>query len=223
MALSKIALSGAALMLLEGVSAKSFTFPVYDTQDNPTEFRDGTPTYVRVTRNYNADDPPLEQFLLCTSCTISYIFGEPDDYAEIKSTEKMSFKKDKNGKGTPVECQFATVDLQLYEDNDEQTPHNWSMDVCFISPEYQSSTYFNFFKENMLGLNPMASDDESLLARQFLHQFVTTGDQKDLGLEESYAFDGGSTVTIGGTDEEFSKLDSLTIQMRDVTSPTMDS
>ena len=107
MALSKIALTGASLMLLEGVSAKYFTFPVYDTQDNPTEFRDGTPTYVRATRNYNADDPPLEQFNLCTTCTISYIFGVPDDYAKIKSTEKMSFKKDKDGNGTYVECQFA--------------------------------------------------------------------------------------------------------------------
>ena len=83
------------------------------------------------------------------------------------------------------------------------------MDICYISPEYQSSTYFNFFQENMFGLSPMTTDDPDLLARQFLHQFVNTGDQKDLGLEESYAFDGGSTVTLGATLDELNSFDSF--------------
>ena len=105
---------------------------MYDTTDNPTEFRDGTPTYARITRNYG-DETPLEQFLLCTSCTISYIFGKPDDWAKIQATETMSFRSDGS---YPVEVIFATVNLQLYEDNDEQTPHNWQMDVGFIDPIY---------------------------------------------------------------------------------------
>ena len=39
------------------------------------------------------------------------------------------------------------------------------MSIGYISPEYQTSAYFNNFKENMLGLAPMQTDDEALLSR----------------------------------------------------------
>ena len=36
-------------------------FPVYDTTDRPTEFKDGLPTYVKVVRDWNeGTTPPLE-------------------------------------------------------------------------------------------------------------------------------------------------------------------
>ena len=49
------------------------------------------------------------------------------------------------------------------------------MKMGWIDPQYQSSTYFTYFKENMLGLAPMLSDEatdpdyQELMQRQFLH------------------------------------------------------
>ena len=59
--------------------------------------------------------------------------------------------------------------------------------------------YFDHFKENMLGLAPMKTDDENLLKRQFLWSFVNTGSQRDKGYMESYAFNGGQYVAFGGS------------------------
>ena len=79
---------------------KYIEFPVYDSTDQPTGFKDGLPAYVTMTRDYDFDNP-MEQFLLCTSCTISYIFGNPDDFVgDIKATEMMSFKH--NAPAVPV-------------------------------------------------------------------------------------------------------------------------
>lgn len=52
----------------------------------------------------------------------------------------------------------------------------------------------------------MLTDDPALLRRQFLYSFITTGDQKDLNLEESYAFNGGDNFAIGGTPEDYHEL-----------------
>ena len=80
------------------------------------------------------------------------------------------------------------------------------MDIGYIDPQYQSSTYFDHFEENMLGLAPMKTDDKDLLARQFLWSFANTGDQKDKGYKESYAFNGGETFVIGGTGEDMEEV-----------------
>ena len=102
--------SQASIMML--TSADFVKLPLYDSNDRPTEFRDGLMTYVRATRDYGTGDvAPLEQFLLCTSCTISYIFGKLDGFERIKDTEMMSFKH--GAEAIPV--QFVNVDLQLYE------------------------------------------------------------------------------------------------------------
>ena len=114
----------------------------------------------------------------------------------------MSFKKG----GLPVPVQFVTVNLQMYADDPDETPYNWTMDIGYISPEYQGPMYFDHFKENMLGLAPMSTDDDSLLRRQFLYMFTTTGSQKDMGLEESYAFNGGQYFAIGGTHDDYKEL-----------------
>ena len=80
------------------------------------------------------------------------------------SSAEMMFKE--NGK--PVKVDFYKVTLVLHfvnsTDNTE-TPHSWDMSIGYISPEYQSSAYFDNFKENMLGLAPMQTDDEALLNR----------------------------------------------------------
>ena len=99
----------------------------------------------------------LEPFLLCNTCTISYIFGTLDDFETIKRTEMIEFKK---GSGEKVPVNFVNVDLQIYGNDAEETPYNWNMDVGYIDPFYQTSVYFDFYKENMLGLTPCKTDDE---------------------------------------------------------------
>ena len=95
-------------MLADMASADYLEFPLYDSNDRPTEFKDGLMTYLKATRDYGAlDEPPLENFLLCTSCTISYIFGTLDDFMSIKSTEMMSFKHGSD----PIPVQFVNIDL----------------------------------------------------------------------------------------------------------------
>ena len=117
-----------------------------------------------MTRDYDFDNP-MEQFLLCTSCTISYIFGNPDDFVgDVKATEMMSFKHE----APEVPVQFVETNLQLYANDDDETPYSFWMDIGYIHPEYQSDTYFVYHKENMLGLAPMIlkeDDDQSLLTR----------------------------------------------------------
>ncbi len=58
----------------------------------------------------------------------------------------------------------------------------------------------------MFGLAPMMTEDPSLLRRQFLHSFTTTGDQVEKKLEESYAFNGGESFVIGGTADDYHRL-----------------
>jgi len=112
MALSKLAL-GTALLLTEGVLGEVLTFPVYDSCDRPTEFKDGLLSYVKLTKDFDPNQP-LEQFLLCTSCTISYIFGTtPDGFSESVATEEMTF-----GYGlSPVTVDFFFVNLQMYAED----------------------------------------------------------------------------------------------------------
>ena len=77
----------------------------------------------------------------------------------------------------------------------------------FISPEYQSDTYFDVnYNENMLGLAPSivhADDDQSIINRQFLYTFVNSQGQKDKGLLESYSFNGGELFLVGGTQDDY--------------------
>ena len=117
------------------------------------EMKDGLPSYVKVQMPANPT-LKLEQFLLCTSCTISYIFGDYNKTtlsATVK-TEKMAFKA-KGGVEIPVN--FVETTLQMVADDKDSTEYNFTMDIGWISVEYQNSVYFDNFKENMLGLAPM--------------------------------------------------------------------
>jgi len=113
----------------------------------------------------------------------------------------IKFKDDAD----PVPVNFVNVDLQIYGNDAEETPYNWNMDVGYIDPFYQTSVYFDFYKENMLGLAPSKTSVESERAKQFLYQFVKTGNHGK-NLLESYAFNGGELFTIGGTLEDYEHL-----------------
>jgi hypothetical protein len=56
MALSRLALSG-SMILAQGAMAAILQFPLYDSTDRPTEFKDGLMSYVKVTKDYNTDQP----------------------------------------------------------------------------------------------------------------------------------------------------------------------
>jgi len=92
MALTRLAL----LMLASTVSGAFLEFPVFDSNDRPTDFKDGLPAYANITIDYGQgdNDKPLELFLLCTTCTISYIFGKPDSFGvmSLVNSEQMVFK-----------------------------------------------------------------------------------------------------------------------------------
>lgn len=87
------------------------------------------------------------------------------------------------------------------------------MNIGYISPKYKTPQYFDTVEENMLGLAAMKLDTEGdltsdLAKRQFLLQFINSSDAKikDLGLVESYAFNGGNEFTIGGTEADYNTL-----------------
>ena len=80
----------AAALLASQASAEYLQFEVYDSNDRPTEFKDGLMTYLKVTRDYNQGSvEELENFLLCNICKMSYIFGQLDDFEVIKETQMM--------------------------------------------------------------------------------------------------------------------------------------
>ena len=203
MALSRTLALGSSMLLADQFTQAAYmSFPVYDSSDRPTEFRDGLPTYVRLTRDYDeSEEGKLEQFLLCTSCTISYIFGANDSFYGDGETVDMQFKT--GAEKVPVK--FTDTNLQLYLDDDAKTPVNFNMKMGWIDPQYQSATYFDYFKENMLGIAPMlsAESDPEIMQRQFLYQLTQAGDQAGKGYMESYAFNAGTQFLVGGTRDDY--------------------
>ena len=201
MAFSRTVKAAAAAFALSDVAqSELIKFKVQDSNFRPTEFRDGLPTYVKAWwDDQNKDNVPL--FLLCTSCRISYIFGEVPDMAGSTKTVNMSFNKD----ASTVPVNFVSQQMSMYDVDDNII--SWTQEIGFISPEYQSSTYFDVnYNENMFGLAPSlvpADQDQSLLNRQFLYAMVNTEAQKAKGMMESYSFNGGELFLVGGTQEEF--------------------
>ena len=74
-------------------------------------------TYVKAT--YDGAGTDVSLFLLCTSCTMSYIFGSPPEGATIKSTVDMSFKT-----GTTVPVNFVSLEMSL--DDSTDTLQRWT-------------------------------------------------------------------------------------------------
>ena len=98
----------AGLALVAAVaSSKYVDFNVTDTTEQPMDFKDGLPVFVSVSyQDQNDVDEDLDNFLLCTSCTISYVFADVPTGVESTS-EEMTFVKNK-GK---VTVNFATAAL----------------------------------------------------------------------------------------------------------------
>jgi len=130
-------------------------------------------------------DVQLTQFLVCTTCSISYIFADPS-VETVVSTASMTFKAG----APPVEVNFVAVTMAMATiDNTRVT---WTMQLGFIDPaKYQSATFFDFYYENMFGLAPMLTTNSDLLARQFLYQITNTPTALAAGFKESFAFNGG--------------------------------
>lgn len=92
-----MALSRLICLLLAQIATGAYLeFPIFDSNDRPNDFKDGLPTYVNASINQGQDSKkPLELFLMCTTCTISYIFGEPEKLGlkTLVNSEQMIFKQ----------------------------------------------------------------------------------------------------------------------------------
>ena len=104
-----------------------------------------------------------------------------------------------------VEVNFVEVDMVMQ--GTDGNDYTWTMDMGFIDPTtYQNSNYFDFYKENMLGLTPTDFEDTSTQARQFLYQFINSAQLAGNDLTESYAFTGGKYFYIGGDKDAYTAL-----------------
>ena len=107
---------------------------------------------------------------------------------------------------------FVQTTLEMKANDKDETVYEVTMDIGWIAKEYQNADYFDFYKENMLGISPVRTEGleqslaDQIMARQFLYQFTQEGKQKGLGYLESYAFDGGSNFIVGGNTEDYEAL-----------------
>ena len=111
-----------------------------ETIDNPTTFKEGLPQYVTL-----SDDKQnaLGQFLLCTSCTISYMFGTPP---VNMTAEKISFREHAN---ITLEVYFEERTLifnktTLPSQNAADKTFSVTMDIGIIDKKFANKTYFNW-------------------------------------------------------------------------------
>ena len=116
------------------------------------------------------------------------------------SSDLMVFKTD----GLTVKVDFYNVNLKI--ESTPETISTWEMDIGYISKTFQLPDYFDNFQENMLGMAPMLTSDATLLNRQFLYKFVNADGQAGMDLMESYAFNGGSSIAIGGNVTDYQDL-----------------
>lgn len=180
--------------MIAGTSHADYAkFPVYDSSDTPNTQLDGLLTYAHLKASSVPDATDNQSsYLLCTTCTISYVLQKANP-TDVVSTALMTFKED----SSTVKVEFVNTNF-LWKDTDGQVLQ-WNMDLGFIDPAlYANEDYFDYFKESVLGLAPfLTTEDESLLDRQFLYNFVKSN--PTVQFEESFALIGGGAVLIGGT------------------------
>ena len=163
------------MLLLANYASSSYSqFNLEDSDDRPTHFKDGLLTYVKV--DYEEyPETVLQKFLLCTSCTISYIKGIAPTGATKISTDPVSMIFKEGLEAVPVD--FYNMKLQMISNDEVPVTYSWSMDIGYIADKYFTTTEYpdaNYgldFYENMLGLAPM-SDSELYDERRFLSQFT---------------------------------------------------
>ena len=90
-------------MLLSLTASQYVVLQTEETIDNPTGFKEGLPQYVSL----RDDTGDLGQFLLCTSCTISYMFGTPKTTV---TPEQIVFREHPD---QTVEVAFETRTLEF--------------------------------------------------------------------------------------------------------------
>jgi len=150
----------------------------------------------------------LDNFLLCTSCTVSYVFATlKNTDTPISSSSQMIFKDG----GMPVDVDFYATELSWKDKNGDK--YKWAMDLGVINPnKYKANSfnYFDYFNENVLGLAPMLTNNSTLLDRQFLYNFIRADSQLDadgkIQYSESYAFNGGDAFTVGGNITDYEAM-----------------
>ena len=113
-----------------------------ESDDTPTNFKEGLPQYVTLTDDKQNS---LGQFLLCTSCTISYMFGTPPVNV---TAEKISFREHAD---TPIEVYFEERTLvfsktALPSQNSADKTFSVTMEIGIIDKKYANKTYFNWPK-----------------------------------------------------------------------------
>lgn len=82
-----------------------------------------------------------------------------------KATEMMSFKR--GSQLVPVN--FVQTTLEMKANDKDETVYEVTMDIGWIAKEYQNADYFEFYKENMLGISPVMTEGlEQSLADQIM-------------------------------------------------------
>ena len=81
-----------------------------------------------ISRSQSGVSTELTRFLVCTSCTVSYIFASIDGET-VESTASMTFTDD----GSAVEVNFVNVDLEMT--GIDGNTYSWNMDLGFIDPD----------------------------------------------------------------------------------------
>ena len=93
------------------------------------EFKEGLYTYVKVIKD---NDPKikLEQFLLCTSCTTSYIFGKPDGYSVPEASGDSPTTLTPIEGGLPVPVTYVPTNLSMMGGENGDTEYGFVVDVA---------------------------------------------------------------------------------------------
>ena len=190
--------------ILSCAAASYLKFNVYDSTTSVfgSYYPEGFMSYVEVDRIVDSTAVEgMPRWLVCTTCSFSYMFG--DVSAEVaKSTGSYVLNMFKPA----VEVTFVNMDLQMTT-ADGTGSYLWNMDVAMVDNSYKTSTYFDFYDDNVLGVAPSLTEDADLLSRQALYQFVNAASTATLGLKESIAFNGGQSFFIGGSQEDFKSLE----------------
>ena len=105
---------GSILLAGWAAQAKYVKFNVYDSIEMPNEYADGVNAFVKITSEYKSATSS-DQWLLCTSCTFSYMFSAnpPTGY--------YSYTFKEGAKAVPYD--FDSVNMSMTDA--DGTVHTW--------------------------------------------------------------------------------------------------
>ena len=107
-----------------------------EAEDTPTHFKEGLPQYVSISSEEDGVQTALGQFLLCTSCTISYMFGVTPG----GTPEKISFREHPDP-GDEIEVYFEERTLLfnktiMKDQNEADDYFRVTMQIGIIDKKY---------------------------------------------------------------------------------------